>query len=77
MKNDDHQSAQMIRQAMKDDQGLSGVAKDIHVAVKDGSVTLNGEVATRQESNLAANTAGAIAVDEKVKNQKEVTNKLI
>jgi osmotically-inducible protein OsmY len=70
----DQQSAQMVRQAIKDDQGLSKVAKDIHVTVKDGTVTLNGEVATEQQSNLATNTAGAVAVDDKVKNRMDVTN---
>ena len=74
MKNNDQQSAQMVKQAIKDDQGLSEVAKDIHVTVKDGTVTLNGEVATEQQLNLATNTAAAMVVDEKVKNKMEVTN---
>ena len=70
----DQQSAQMVKQAIKDDQGLSEVAKDIHVTVKDGTVTLNGEVDTEQQLNLATNTAGAVAVDDKVKNRMQVTN---
>ncbi len=70
----DQQSAQMVKQAMKDDQGLSEVAKNIHVTVKDGTVTLNGEVDTEQQLDLATNTAGAVAVNEKVKNRMDVTN---
>jgi osmotically-inducible protein OsmY len=70
----DQQSAQMVKQAIKDDQGLSAVAKDIHVSVKEGTVTLDGEVSTEQQLNLATNTAGAIAVDEKINNRMEVTH---
>jgi osmotically-inducible protein OsmY len=70
----DQQSAQMVRQAIKDDQSLSTVARDIHVTVKDGTVTLEGQVSTEQQLNLATNTAGAVAVDEKVKNRMEVTH---
>lgn len=64
----------MVKQAIKDDQGLSEVAKDIRVTVKDGTVTLDGKVATEQELNLATNTASAVAVDEKVENRIDVTN---
>ena len=70
----DQQSAQMVKQAIKDDQGLAIVARNIHVSVKEGTVTLNGQVSTDQQMNLATNTASAIAVDEKVKNRLNVTN---
>jgi len=70
----DQQEAQMVKQAIKDDQGLSAVANHIHVAVKEGTVTLEGKVATEQQLNLATNTAAAVAVDEKVKNHIEVTH---
>jgi len=70
----DEQSAQMVKQAIKDDQALSAVARDIQVTVKDGTVTLDGEVATEQQLNLATNTATAVAVDDKVKNRIEVTH---
>ena len=70
----DQQEAQMVKQAIKDDQGLSAVAKDIRVSVKSGTVTLDGKVATEQESNLANNTAAAVAVDDKVKNHMEITH---
>jgi len=70
----DQHSAQMVRQAMKDDQGLSAVAKGIHVTVKDGTVTLDGQVSTDQQMHLATNTASAVAVDEKVKNRMEVVH---
>ena len=70
----DQQEAQMVKQAIKDDQSLSTVAKDIRVTVKEGTVTLDGQVATEQQSNLATNTAAAVAVDEKVKNRMDVTN---
>jgi len=70
----DQQSAQMVRQAISDDQGLSTVARDIHVSVKEGTVTLDGEVATEQQLNLATNTASAVAVDDNVKNHMGVTH---
>ena len=64
----------MVKQAIKDDQSLSAVAKDIQVTVKDGTITLEGEVSTEQQLNLATNTDAALGVDEKVKNRIEVTN---
>ena len=70
----DQQSAQMVKQAIKDDQGLSTVARDIHVSVKDGTVTLDGQVFTDQQLNLATNTATAIEPDKEVKNHMDVTN---
>ena len=71
----DSQEAQVVKQAIKDDQALAAVAKDISVTVKDGAITLDGEVSTEQQSNLASNTAKAIGVVDKVKNRIEVTNK--
>jgi len=67
----DQQSAQMVRQAIKDDQGLSAVARDIHVSVKDGTIMLDGQVSTDQQMDLATNTATAVAVDDPVKNRME------
>ena len=37
----DQRSAQLVRQAIKDDQGLSEVARDIHVSVEEGTITFN------------------------------------
>ena len=68
----DNQEAQMVKQAIKDDQGLNEVAKDIKVTVKEGAVTLEGKVSTDQQMNLANNTATAIAVDDKVTNHIEI-----
>lgn len=65
-------SAQMVQQAIKDDQGLSAVANHIHVTAIDGTITLDGQVSTDQQMNLATNTATAVAVDEKVKNRMEI-----
>ena len=65
----------MVKQAIKDDQALATVAKDISVTVKDGAITLDGKVSTEQQSNLASNTAKALGVVDKVKNHIEVTNK--
>ena len=73
-KTTDQQEAQMVKQAIKDDQGLSEVARDIHVSVQGGTVTLDGKVATDQQMNLAGNTAAALAVDDKVKNRIEVVH---
>jgi osmotically-inducible protein OsmY len=68
----DQQSAQMVRQAIKDDQGLSAVVRHIHVSVKDGTITLDGHVSTDQQMDLATNTATAVAADDKVKNRMEI-----
>jgi len=68
----DQRSAQMVKQAIKDDQALADVAKDIHVTVNKGTVTLDGEVLNDQQINLATNTASAVAVDDKVKNNMEI-----
>lgn len=68
----DQQSAQMVKQAINDDQGLSKVAKGIHVSVQEGIITLDGQVSTDQQMNLATNTATALAVDDKVKNRMKI-----
>ena len=70
----DKQSTQMVKQAIKDDQALSPVAKNISVTVKDGAITLDGEVSTEQQSNLASNTAKAVGGVDEVQNRIEVTN---
>jgi osmotically-inducible protein OsmY len=68
----DQESKQAIKQAMKDDQALASVAQDIKVTVKDGQVTLNGEVSTKEQSNLASNTAKAVGVVDQIENNIEV-----
>ena len=68
----DQYSTQMVKQAIKNDQGLTEVAKDIHVTVKEGTVTLDGQVSNDQQINLATNTASAVAGDDQVKNRMEV-----
>ena len=70
----DQQSAQEVEQAIKDDQALAPVARDIVVTVKDGAITLDGKVATNQQSNLASNTAKNVGVVDEVKNRIKVTN---
>ncbi len=65
----DLQSAQVLRQAIKDDEGLSAVAKDIKVTVKGGAITLDGEVSTTQEMNLATNTATAVGKVDEINNR--------
>jgi hypothetical protein len=71
----DQQSAQVVKQAIKDDQALAAVAKDIQVTVKEGDITLNGKVSTEQQENLAVNTAKAVGVVDEVNNHLEVTHK--
>lgn len=66
---DDKQSAQVVKQAIKDDQGLAAVAHEIRVTVKDGVVTLDGKVSTEQQINLATNTATAVGAVGEVNNQ--------
>ena len=70
----DQQSVQMVKQAFKDDQAIAHVAKDIAITVKDGAITLDGEVSTEQQSNLASNTAKAVGGVDEVQNRIEVTN---
>ncbi len=70
----DQQEAQMVKQAIKDDQGLAEVAKDIQVTVKEGTVILDGHVFTDQQMDLATNTASAVAVEDKVKNHMEIAH---
>jgi osmotically-inducible protein OsmY len=66
----DQQSAQVVQQAIIDDQSLSD---DIRVTVKDGEVTLHGEVATEQLRDLATNTATALGAVDQVNNRIEIT----
>jgi len=67
----DQQEAHEVKQAMKNDQSLSDVAGDIHVTVKDGAITLDGQVSTKQQVNLAANTATAVGMVDRVDNHLE------
>lgn len=73
----DKQSARIVKQAIKDDQGLAAVAKDIQVTVKDGVVTLGGTVSTEQQINLATNTATALGAVDAVNNQGLCLKKVI
>ena len=68
----DQQEAHEVRQAIKNDQSLSDVAGDIHVTVKDGAITLDGQVSTKQQVNLATNTATAVGMVDKVNNRMEI-----
>jgi|GEM_PF-2820195 len=70
----DQQEAHEVKQAIKDDPSLSDVAGDIHVTVKDGNITLDGEVSTNQQVNLVANTATAVGMVEKVNNRIQITH---
>ncbi len=65
----DQQSAQMVHQALNDDQALAASADDIQVTVKDGAIKLYGQVATEQQMNLAANTASAVGKVDGVDNR--------
>ncbi len=69
---EDQQSASVVKQAIKDDQGLAAVASDIHVTVVDGAITLDGHVATGQQMNLATNTAKAVGEVDSVNNRLEI-----
>ena len=68
----DQQQAQEVKQAINNDQSLSAVANDIHVTVKEGKITLDGGVSTKQQMNLANNTAIAVGVVDKVQNNMEI-----
>ena len=68
----DQQEAHEVKQAIKNDQSLSDVAGQIHVTVKDGDITLDGKVSTKQQVNLATNTATAVGMVDKVNNRIEI-----
>lgn len=69
----DQKIANVVRQAIKDDQALAVVASYIRVTVNDGAITLEGRVFTEQQMNLAAGTAMAVGVVDKINNQLEIT----
>ena len=74
----DKETEKQIKQAIKDDQALNPVAKDIAVTVTGGVVALDGEVSTKEQADLASNTAKAVGVVDKVNNRIEVNgNKLL
>ena len=68
----DKETEKQIKQAIKDDQALEPVAKDIAVTVTGGAVVLDGEVSTKEQADLASNTAKAAGVVDKVNNRIEV-----
>ena len=68
----DKETEKQIKQAIKDDQALEPVAKDIAVTVTGGAVALDGEVSTKEQADLASNTAKAAGVVDKVNNRIEV-----
>jgi len=68
----DQQEAHEVKQAFINDESLSDVANDIYVTVEDGGITLDGQVSSNQQLNLATNTATAIGMVEKVKNRIEI-----
>ena len=70
----DEQSAQLVKQAIKDDPSLAIPATDIQVTVKDGAITLKGEVANIEQMNLATNTAKAVGAVDKIKNNMEIAD---
>lgn len=65
------QVVQVVKQALHDDQSLAPVADNIQVTVKDGVITLDGEVDTDQQITLATNTATALDPTDKLKNEIE------
>jgi len=68
----DRQEVREVKQAFKNDPSLSDVAGSIQVSVKDGDITLDGQVSTNQQSNLATNTATAVGMVDKVNNHIEI-----
>jgi osmotically-inducible protein OsmY len=71
----DKEEAQVLDQAMKNDEALAPVANHIHVTVKNGDITLDGQVSNEKQMNLAANTAKAVGVVGSVHNHLKVTHK--
>ena len=68
----DLQEAHEVKQAFKNDESLADVANDIQVTVKDGDITLDGQVSNNQQVNLATNTATAVGMVDKVNNRMEI-----
>jgi osmotically-inducible protein OsmY len=71
----DQEIEKVVKQAIKDDQALAPVAQDILVTVHQGEITLEGEVSTDQQLNLATNTATALGTMEEIKNELKVVPK--
>ena len=70
----DKETEKQIKQAIKNDQALEPIAKDIDVTVTSGAVALDGEVSKKEQADLASNTAKAVGVVDKVNNRIEVKN---
>lgn len=75
MESKDKQSQQTVQQAIKDDQGLTPDTSNIKVTVENGAVTLDGQVSSEKQLNLATNTATAVAGVETVDNNLLVKHK--
>ena len=70
----DQDVAEMITQAIKNDEHISHTVNTVHVAVQGDQVSLDGQVRSEEEMNTIATTAMAIAVVDKVSNHLEVTH---
>jgi osmotically-inducible protein OsmY len=71
----DEQLAQELQQGFKNDQSLSSVASGIQVTVKGGAITLDGQVSTEKQVNLASSTAMAIGMVDHVDNRLKATHR--
>ena len=69
----DRAITQKIRKAVHDDTSLSTYAHNIKIITQDGKVTLRGPVRSEEEKNNLQLKAVAVAKEENVTNQLEVT----
>jgi hypothetical protein len=74
-KKSDRELTQKIRQAVVEDDALSGEAHNIKIITVDGVVTLRGPVKSAEERNAIGAKAVKIAGTGKVKNQLEPKGK--
>jgi hyperosmotically inducible protein len=69
----DRAITQKIRKAIHQDKGLSSYAHNIKIITQDGRVTLRGPVRSENEKGNLQAKAAAVAGEENVTNQLEVT----
>jgi hyperosmotically inducible periplasmic protein len=69
----DRAITQKIRKAIHQDKGLSSYAHNIKIITQDGRITLRGPVRSENEKGSLRAKAAAVAGEENVTNQLEVT----
>ncbi len=71
----DRDTAQQIRRSIVSDKSLSTYAHNVKVIAQDGTVTLRGPVRSEEEKQAVEKKATAVAGEQNVKNELQVTEK--